>query len=599
MTESVELLSQDVKPKTSPNTKFSCSKISIGYTKIPIIDLKHLEESSQSQPCIEDTENEYNPFSVKNIQQYQPLYSLFFDMTRNNYNSIQFNHQFQIKNMTTLIDTVTNSDVNKQVFIKYSPLYDPIKYMIGKYHEGHDGNICIQLPNKFSDDIKHSVEVTDKLESIHNASYVDGFFCFLSSKLLHTFGFKHAMDYYGSYLGIQEQFKMNIVDDYEYLISSTFFNNHLNKLFKTTNPDFIHSLLNVNSRANRNKLEMSGEPDDLILDVQELTVPDYTEEMVETTSSELEDIYKHSKPDTGHISDDSSDSDNNYSTDEENTQSDLCLDSDGSESCCSEEEDDESVDSNEPENIYAYIRDFPVQMICLEKCEGTLDELFESGKMDEKRSASALFQIVMTLIAYQKVFRFTHNDLHTNNIMYVNTVKEYLYYKHQNIKYKVPTYGKIFKIIDFGRSIYHFQGHRFCSDSFGPGGDAVTQYNTEPYFDEKKPRIEPNDSFDLCRLGTSIFDFVFDIDDPNHDKKMNPLQATILRWCSDDSGKNVLYKRNGEERYPSFKLYKMIARNVHNHTPQSQLDFPFFKQFRFMGKPLKQSKDIINIDLLY
>ena len=80
---------------------------------------------------------------------------------------------------------------------------------------------------------------------------------------------------------------------------------------------------------------------------------------------------------------------------------------------------------------------------------------------------------------------------------------------------------------------------------------------------------------------------------------MNPLQATILRWCSDDSGKNVLYKRNGEERYPSFKLYKMIARNVHNHTPQSQLDFPFFKQFRFMGKPLKQSKDIINIDLLY
>jgi len=583
--------SHDSEPK---NTRFSCSKISIGYTKIPIIDLKHLEESTQSPPSIEDIENEYNPFSIKNIQQNQPLYCLFFHMTQNNYNSIQFNHPYHIKNMMTVFDTEKKTDVNKPVFIKYSPLYDPIKYMIGKYE-----NQCIQLPRRFNDFIGATADINEskKLESIHNASYVDGFFCFLSSKLLHTFGFKHAMDYYGSYLGIQEQFKMNIVDDYEYLTSSIFFNNNLNKLFKTTNPDFIHSLLNVNSRANRNKLDMSGEPDDFILDVQELT-----EEFTETTSSsisELEDIYKHSKPDSGHISDDSSDSDNNYSTDEENSL-DLSSDEiDTSESCGSQEDDEVSDESNEPENIYAYIRDFPVQMICLEKCEGTMDELFESGKMDEKRSASALFQIVMTLIAYQKVFRFTHNDLHTNNIMYVNTVKEYLYYKYQNIKYKVPTYGKIFKIIDFGRSIYHFQGHRFCSDSFGPGGDAVTQYNTEPYFDEKKPRIEPNDSFDLCRLGTSIFDFVFDIDDPNHDKKMNPLQATILRWCSDDLGKNVLYKRNGEERYPSFKLYKMIARNVHNHTPQAQLDFPFFKQFRFMGKPLKQPKDIMNIDLLY
>jgi hypothetical protein len=153
-------------------------------------------------------------------------------------------------------------------------------------------------------------------------------------------------------------------------------------------------------------------------------------------------------------------------------------------------------------------------------------------------------------------------------------------------------------IIDFGRSIYHFLGKRFCSDSFGPGGDAATQYNCEPYYNDKKPRIEPNDSFDLCRLGTSIFDFLFNIDEPDHDKHMSPLQTTILRWCTDDSGKNVLYKRNGEERYPNFKLYKMIARNVHKHTPQSQLEFPFFKQFKYIGKHMKPLKNLINIDML-
>jgi hypothetical protein len=62
-------------------------------------------------------------------------------------------------------------------------------------------------------------------------------------------------------------------------------------------------------------------------------------------------------------------------------------------------------------------------------------------------------------------------------------------------------------------------------------------------------------------------------------KSLDELQKTIWRWCLDDNKKNVLYKKNGEERYPNFKLYKMIARTVHNHTPQEQLAFPFFNQF--------------------
>jgi hypothetical protein len=73
--------------------------------------------------------------------------------------------------------------------------------------------------------------------------------------------------------------------------------------------------------------------------------------------------------------------------------------------------------------------------------------------------------------------------------------------------------------------------------------------------------------------------------------KMDDLQKTINRWCSDDNGKNVLYKKNGEERYPNFKLYKMIARTVHQHTPEAQLEFPFFSQF------LSDNDEDINIDI--
>ena len=199
----------------------------------------------------------------------------------------------------------------------------------------------------------------------------------------------------------------------------------------------------------------------------------------------------------------------------------------------------------------------------------------------------------MILIVYQKAFHFTHNDLHTNNIMFINTDIEYLYYKFDKIWYKVPTYGRIFKIIDFGRSIYKFQGQLLCSDSFATGGDAATQYNFEPFYNSKKPIIEPNYSFDLCRLGTSIYDFI--IDDNESIQSMDELQKTIVRWCKDDLGKNVLYKKNGEERYPNFKLYKMIARTVHKHTPQKQLEYSYFNQFAFTPKN-KKSITVMNID---
>ena len=59
----------------------------------------------------------------------------------------------------------------------------------------------------------------------------------------------------------------------------------------------------------------------------------------------------------------------------------------------------------------------------------------------------------MILITYQKLFSFTHNDLHTNNIMYINTQKRYLNYRYNGSHYKVPTYGKIFKIIDCQKAL--------------------------------------------------------------------------------------------------------------------------------------------------
>ena len=72
----------------------------------------------------------------------------------------------------------------------------------------------------------------------------------------------------------------------------------------------------------------------------------------------------------------------------------------------------------------------------------------------------------------------------------------------------------------------------------------------------------------------------------------------ISEWCIDDNGINVLYKNNGEERYPDFKLYKMIARCVHNHTPNAQLERPEFNKFSVSKNNVAKGETIMNIDEL-
>ena len=226
----------------------------------------------------------------------------------------------------------------------------------------------------------------------------------------------------------------------------------------------------------------------------------------------------------------------------------------------------------------------------MECCDHTFDSLFTEGTLSSDELTSALFQIIIILVTYQKVFSLTHNDLHTNNIMYQKTDINYLYYIYNGIRYRVPTHGRIFKIIDYGRSIYKYKGKVLCSDSFHPDGDAATQYNFGIYYNEKKKKVEPNESFDLCRLGCSLIDyFVDDIGDIPEISEKDPLVGMILSWCNDDKQRNILYKKNGEERYKEFKLYKMISRNVHQHKPSVVIKNSVFNTFIISKKKWNKS----------
>jgi len=587
---------------------------SIGYKKIALPNKQDLETLIMT----ETSESNYNPFKINNLQNYNPIYSEIFELNKKNFNSISLNQKKQF--IFDIQTTQENSVKYDECFIKYSPLLDPFRYLTGKY-DVKDTSLKV-LP-KIREKSNDSTDSFHKLIDPNNASYIDNFFCYLVSQLKNHHEFINGIDYYGSFLGIQERFRVNIADDMDYLRNSQDF---------LTNKDILYDIdileddpfANFGSRKNKDKLVFHNQSNISHFSVEDLDSIDNTNESINNNevNNDIEKIYENEESDD----DSSNDSETNYTSDEEDGEDHEEDDDDNSaidqdededdedeeendeeDEDDEEEEDDSAIDENDDENdddipIYAYIHDFPIQLICLEPCKNTIDSLFQSGELDEKTAAAALMQIIMSLLVFQKCFHFTHNDLHTNNIMYIETEEEYLYYQFNNKIYKVPTYGKLYKIIDFGRAIYKFQGRTYCSDSFSPEGDANSQYNCEPYLNEKKPRLEPNYSFDLCRLGCSIFDFILDEDylEQDDSEEIDDLQRTVIRWCSDDNSKNVLYKKSGEERYPNFKLYKMIARTVHNHTPEAQLDDPYFSQFALSDKKSKiiNSEKIIDIDNL-
>jgi len=115
----------------------------------------------------------------------------------------------------------------------------------------------------------------------------------------------------------------------------------------------------------------------------------------------------------------------------------------------------------------------------------------------------------------------------------------------------------------------------------------------------KKPRLEPNPSFDLCRLACCIFDFfVEDVLETKQIIKKNKIAALIYSWLLDDKGRNILYKNDGDERYPEFKLYKMIARSIHNAIPEQQISNEIFKKFIVSKKTINKKTKIINLDFI-
>jgi hypothetical protein len=577
-------------------------------------------------------------FGIQKPQNYIPLYNLFFSLSATNSNAIQLNNQWHLHKLTgqetaNIFKCSVKSEKkkeNKLTYLKFSPLLDPLQYLLGKY-DVTDGTL-MQLP------AYESTASNPKTREYNNSAYVDSFFSFLSSKLLHEHHFLHGLDFYGSFLALKTDFRFNIIDDIDLLNESAFFRRNDKVLYELEEVDIDET--NDETRNYRKKLKIqdgaaSADETKILLNLSDITDISQIDAICNTEAElvpvelTLDNIGSHVRASsnnsscssrTSHTTNEdganeggANEGDANEGDANEDGANEGGANEDGAnegganplgnitlkdeESGDEDEEDDgedsedDDDDDDDDEVLIAKLKQFPVQVIALEKCENTLDNLITHGDITDEMWNSIVMQILFSLITFQKTFSLTHNDLHTNNIMYCETDKKFLHYKLNHIYYKVPTYGKIFKIIDFGRAIYKFRGQLLCSDSYHPKGDAATQYNCEPYFNEKKPRLEPNMSFDLCRLGCALYDYL--IDEPN-----SKIVQIMLKWVMDDKDRNILYKKNGDERYPDFKLYKMIARTVNKHLPLDVLNNTYFDKFIIQKKELKTSMPLMDLDTI-
>lgn len=570
--------------------------------------MKAIIKSIRDKPCRvrEISENEMDTFSdLSHVQRYfsaldefnQP--SLYFEK------NLELPSRFQVKEWkqtspdkeqskiikSIIIDNKTNETVNKSIFVKTVHLIDPVEY-IKEYYANQSHSL---MPY-----IKEEVEYTvNRIHSKNNQAYVDTIANYILSHFREEDIFPHFVEFYGNLVGISKSYNYNITDEYDSYKNKKWFWRGINKFnakFKVfmdnENIETIEELKEIYDEIVTcpfNNSELSEE-DNETCSISEI------KELINIGNCDIQSIKSCNSMKTYEFESNSdSTSANENNNEEDDTQED--------------EEDDTELD------IFLNVSNIPVIKIFQEAQEGTMDELLDEEVIDEQlrgtqgweaRWIAWLFQVVATLTFLQSTLSFTHNDLHSNNILWRKTDKKFIYYREKSGQiWRIPTYGKIFSIIDFGRSIFKLGKQQWISSDLYPENDAAEQYNFGPFYDKTKPKVIPNYSFDLARLSVSLLDGLFDEKPEKKKGKCNlmsesgdwkvyetksPLFNLLWMWMVDDNNMTIYEDKDGEPRFPGFDLYIHIAHHLHNAVPKEQLKRTQFTQFKWNKKPAKGEK---------
>lgn len=470
-------------------------------------------------------------WNAEHIQPFfPPIETLFKTDCLESYQEYGFKFDEQIQSILSK-NTIQTNTGTKDVHIKSTMILSPFKWMRGDY------STTLGLGT-----IRETASVIhDKIQSPNNGAYVGSLFSsvFSQSKCI------HFPKVYGVFSGMSSHHTIDISDDYEDLMEKPWFSQNIGQTFELKMNDSINSRVFQHTRNAKQEMKLGD--DSILTGIEEL--PGITSAHV--PMGELNHVFG-SMEENDDAESDSSSVSTSYIFD--------------IRSCDCETHEPTEEDEDGEGFVWATFKNVPVQYTIMEKCDGILHKLM-SEHTETNKHLAWITQVIFALLYAQKTFGFVHNDLHSNNIMYVSTTKEFLYYKVGEKTYKVPTHGYIIKLIDFERGMGSIrlagmkEPKHFMSDHFAMNEEAGGQYNTEPFYIPKFPVIKANPSFDLVRLATSLFWDLFPNGPSYEPYGVNAVFNILMRWLQVDN-KSVLFSEENprHERYHGFHLYKAIAR---------------------------------------
>jgi len=537
-------------------------------------------------------DEECNAEKINNIRDVAEQ-AKFFEQVRNIDKNDNTDNCFSL--MATLQKTYNGlvQTYHQKIFCKKAPLIEPLKAI--------DPNIYPELFTSAKGGILNNIllpdpntkQVFDKLNSIHNTSHVETLALYTLSKLTELGRCPTFPYYLGSIQGIMPVHYHNITEEIQDYSEMDWFNELLEdgkiEVLYIDISEYVNSgreiLRSEDINININVKGMPTDAGQFTDGISELTVE--FETLMDDT--DVTDFITTGKLDTTGLYKPKLD----FSKSQPSTATIQFEDLDAIDIDTLKPDDILPAQKFDNKLFYLKLENFPVALSFMEKMSGSLYDLMNSPKpMDELELLAVLFQIAFGLSVANKEFKFVHNDLHAGNIMFQSTPQKNLYYLIHGNYYRIPTFNKIAKIIDFARATIFINDKWIVSDAFEPGNDAGKQYAMPDangkYISEliaineqgnKLPR--PNPSFDLALLATILVQYV-----TNNMPASVELNQMLNHWATDKHGINHVHAD------VDFSLYTNIARDCHNAIPKEVLKHKLFQKFKVSRKQIPKKQYI-------
>ena len=239
--------------------------------------------------------------------------------------------------------------------------------------------------------------------------------------------------------------------------------------------------------------------------------------------------------------------------------------------------------------VYLETYNIPVLLIYTEKLDGDLlnyihDKEDNEEDISNEEWMSYIFQIIAALSIVQKYFNACHNDLHTSNIMFSYTEQKYIYYEYKKKVYKVPTYGKILKIIDWGRSSYDFNNYKGNNNVYNSDGPTFGQNIYNRINLQNKKTIPYNLAADVSLFISNLIE-----------NESFPKKGALYAYA-----KSILKDTHGDLFYHDefdFNFYIDCSKYSYKGLPYKQIEHNIFKIFKISKKKVNKDKKELSIDI--